>query len=301
VKQLILGLFLFGGLLAVATAAEPSGSQALSPLATANSQLPNWIQFNGEVRFREEGFLGNRFTEGQDDMYLLQRFRLGVQIKPLSWLQMYIQGQDSRVSFTDKANPAPYRDSADLRQAWIQLGQSEKGPATVRVGRQELAYGEERLVGASNWGNTARVFDAVKAQFRHGGYHLDAFAASVVVPEDHLYDRHSDGDNLHGLWGGFDHWIPGATLEPFAFWRLAPFVRTEEGATGKLDSKTTGIRWNGKLPHSFEYTTEMVLQRGSWGADSVQAWAGFWRLGRFFPNTRWQPHFRFEAMLTCGL
>jgi hypothetical protein len=53
--------------------------------------------------------------------------------------------------------------------------------------------------------------------------------------------------------------------------------------------------------NSFEYITEMVLQRGSWGADSVQAWAGFWRLGRLFPNTRWQPHFRFEAMLTCGL
>lgn len=295
-----LALLLFA--LPGAEAAEPPAPKA-PPTTTGliNEQLPKWIRLSGEVRFREEGFLGNHFAEGEDDMYLLQRFRLGVQLQPLPWLHGFVQGQDSRVSFNSRVSSAPpLQDSADLRQAWMQIGRGEKGAVNLRVGRQELAYGEERLVGAGNWGNIARSFDAVKLVLRHGGYHADVFAASVVVPSDHNFDRHRAADNLHGIYSGIESLVPGATVEPYVFWRISPLVRREAGGQGRLDTKTAGIRWNGKLLQNFEYTTEMVLQRGSWAGDSVSAWAGLWRFGRVFPSLRWQPRVRVEANHASG-
>ena len=50
-------------------------AHASSPTELVNAHLPSWVRLTGEARFREEGFLGNRFVPGSDDMYLLQRFR----------------------------------------------------------------------------------------------------------------------------------------------------------------------------------------------------------------------------------
>ena len=271
----------------VGPAAETRTLDPTSPLTPLNRQLPPWVRLTGELRAREEGFFGNRFTEGHDDMYLLQRVRLGVSLTPAPWLEAFAQGQDARVSFQSRIAAAPpYQDSADLRQAWVQLSRgTEERRVRLRVGRQELAFGEERLVGAGNWGNVSRTFDAVRLGFRHGGYSADVFAASVVAARDHAFDRHVDGDNLHGVYGSIRHWVPRAVIEPFAFWRLSQ--RT-------LDSKTFGVRWAGQLPAKFEYTMEIAGQRGSRGAADVSAWAGLWRLGRNFDGLRWKPGVRVE-------
>ena len=293
--------FTFLAVLLVASSAGTAAAADAVPPSTLNRHLPDWIRLSGELRAREEGFFGNRFVFGQDDMYLLQRVRLAVQLRPLSWLQFYVQGQDARVSFTDRVSAAPpLQDSADLRQLWVQVGESEKGFASLRVGRQELAFGEERLVGAANWGNVSRTFDAARLSLHAGRVRLDAFAASVVVPRDHEFDRHTDGDNLHGAYAAIQSVIPAASLEPFAFWHVAPRVRAETGTQGRLSSKTLGIRWNGQLPHAWEYTTEMALQRGAWGVDDISAWAGLWRIGRLLSDRGWKPRLRLELNHASG-
>jgi hypothetical protein len=284
------------------SAAPPENAQSYtSPSDVVNARLPEWVRFSGELRARGEGFFGNRFQAGNDDMYLLQRVRLGLQVQPTQWLKFFAQAQDSRVSFTNRVAPAPpYQDSVDLRQAYVQFGGSESQLLDIRVGRQELAFGEERLVGASNWGNVARSFDAVRVGIHRGGYRLDAFSASVVVPRDHAFDRHSDGDNLHGLYGDIAGWVPRAKVQPYLFWRLAPSVTAESGFRGRLDTKTYGVRWSGDLPQKVEYTMELAGQTDSSAGEDTQAWAGFWRIGRQFESLPLQPRFRLEVNHASG-
>jgi hypothetical protein len=139
----------------------------------------------------------------------------------------------------------------------------------------------------------------VKLVVQHNGYGATIFASSVVTARDHVFDRHVDGDNLHGVYGSLTRLIPQATVEPYAFWRVAPRVSAEAGV-GRLDSKTSGVRWAGKLPYATEYTAEMVMQRGSWGGDTVSAWAGFWRIGRAFGQSQWRPTLRLELNHASG-
>jgi hypothetical protein len=42
------------------------------------------------------------------------------------------------------------------------LGEWDGHPAYVRVGRQEIALGSQRLVGSPEWGNMRRNFDGVR-------------------------------------------------------------------------------------------------------------------------------------------
>src|SRR5207248_1522839 len=51
--------------------------------------------------------------------------------------------------------------------------------------RQELVYGDERLIGNFDWNNFSRTFDAVKLRFQdtNRAFWVDAFAAHVVTIE----------------------------------------------------------------------------------------------------------------------
>jgi len=60
--------------------------------------------------------------------------------------QQYVVVSDPEV----KAKPKMPAD-------WYQAYQ-----ASLKIGRQELIYGDERLIGAFGWNNIGRVFDAAK-------------------------------------------------------------------------------------------------------------------------------------------
>src|ERR1041384_152040 len=96
--------------------------------------------------------------ENANDFLLLRtRFHLGY--SPTDWLTMFGEGQNSS-STGDKRNPNPQSDGPfDLYQGYVRLGGTKDLPLSLKVGRQELAYGDERLVGVSDWDNMGRVFD----------------------------------------------------------------------------------------------------------------------------------------------
>lgn len=271
------------------------------PSDQLNQLLPAWLRFSGEYRARWEGFDHLGFRDQNEDLFLLNRFRINMTIAPTPWLRLVTQGQDSRV-FGKKPSTAStsYKDSLNLRLAFLEIGEMEKRPATLRVGRQELNFGDQRLVGSSNWGNVSRSFDAVRATMRLPGYRLDVFASSVVQPHDGQFAHHTQGNDLHGAYGSMDKLVPMGTVEPYIFWRLNPRVTAERGTPGKSDFYTTGLRWVGKLPLRFDYNTEMAYQFGSVSSDHVKAWAGHWQVGHTVDRYRWKPRLIAEYNYATG-
>lgn len=244
-----------------------------------NQDLPRWLRLGGELRGRMEGITGGGFGDN-DDAYWLNRVRLNMTLIPNGWLKLQFQAQDAQVfGRNPKPDSPPFEDTMDLRTAYVELLDPENKSLGIRVGRQELVFGEQRLLGHVSWLNTARTFDAVRATVRYRGYRLDAFAAAVVNIREGEFNKRSDGNNLHGVYGSMSSLVPKAIVEPYAFWRLAPRSTTELGTTGNLDFKTIGLRWTGKLPAGFDYGTEVAGQVGSLGSDEIRAWAGHWLLG----------------------
>jgi len=294
-KNLLLLLALTGG------CALAQDASTFSPTDAVNNALPYWLHFGGEERMRLEGFSGGGFRPDNSDTYLLNRFRFNMKLLPKSWLKFQFQVQDARVWFkTQKPYGPPYQDTWDLRLAYVELGDSEKGVVGLRVGRQELGFGDERLVGSTPWNNTARSFDAARATLRHGKFRVDVFASTVVVLQDGQVGSDQPGNNLHGIYGGMENVIPNSTIEPYVFWRLSPRLKTESGSLGNLDSKTTGVRWVGTLPANFDYGTEMAIQRGALGTDSVRAWAGHWVAGYTLTGLRMKPRLMVEYNYASG-
>lgn len=270
------------------------------PTDALNRELPRWLNFAGDERLRLEGFSGGGFQPGNNDLYLLNRLRFAMTLRPAAWWKIVAQTQDARVWGSDqKPYGPPRQDTWDLRQAYAELGDPGKNPVVLRAGRQEISLGGERLVGVSQWQNVGRTFDAVQLLMHYRQLSLTAFSASVVVLHDGEVGSATAGNNLHGLYGSIAGWIPNSTLEPYFMWRLQPNVRSELGPLGHLDMKVSGARWLGKI-RALDYNTSIVIERGSVAADQVNAWGGHWLLGYSFPNLAGSPRLVAEYNYATG-
>jgi hypothetical protein len=285
------------------TAFDGDKSEAwLFPVQSLNQALPRWLRFGGEYRSRIEGEDGIKYTT-TNDTYLLSRFRFNMTIQPAKWLTFFGETQDSRIFFNQHVPDAvPYQNTWDIRQAYVQLGSSTEGWADAIVGRQVLAFGDERVIGPSDWVNAGRTFDAARLDVHQTGYKVSLFASSVVIGVDGAMDHHLQGNNLYGVYGSFKNAIPAATLEPYVLWRLAPASAglPETASRGHLNETTIGVRLAGALPAAFDYEIEMDRQAGSLGPNSIRAWAGYWSVGRTFRNVSAAPRIFIESNYASG-
>ncbi|MCC7496795.1 MAG: alginate export family protein [Bryobacterales bacterium] len=247
--------------------------------ADATFGLPSWLTAGAEIRGRMEGFNHIRFDPSRSDDYYLHRLRLNLGIQAAPWLRFFVQGQDARALGYDNPVPSTVADSFDLRQGYFELGDTGKGRVGLRAGRQELAFGEERLVGATDWGNVARTFDAVRLSWQQPGMRLDGFASSVVVPVQGKFDRPHFNNKFHGVYSSFDRMVPEGVWQSYLFLKTTSHAIGELGHGGNARVYTFGLHGKGKLPRRFDYNLETAAQAGHVSGDPVHAWASFARLG----------------------
>jgi hypothetical protein len=266
------------------------GSAPLRPSLSEkfNEMLPSWLRFSGEFRERFEDYSGGGFKPDSKNDYVLQRIRLGMRIMPVRWLRFFIQMQDARVFGITPALP-PNQDTTDVREAYFQIGNPEGEGFTIKAGRQELSFGNNRLIGDSWWSNVSRSFDAVRATYQQGRLRIDAFAASVVIVRDGVLNHHNRGNDLYGLYGSVRDVIPRSTLDLYELWHVQPGYSIVGLKPVHLNQWTTGFRWVGLLPGNFDYRTEMAIQRGEAGTAGIDSWMGHWVLGYMFRNAHATP------------
>lgn len=267
-----------------APAAQPAPAPKPPVFNRANEVMPSWLRIRGEFRERMEGFDGAGFVEGREDLYYLSRVRLNATVIPTRLFSFQVQAQDARVA-RKTVGPigTPFKAPFDLRMAFADVGDA-KTPVAVRVGRQELVYGEQRLVGHVSWLNAARTFDGAKVTFRTPAFSVDAFGASVVRIVDGAFDKSGNGNRFAGAYATTTKLIPLGAVEPYIFWRRDVNLRTETATFGDLRHTTMGVRLAGRMPGRLDYGVEMAAQRGSLGTDNVEAWAGHWQLRESLPG-----------------
>jgi len=243
-----------------------------APASLLNRQLPMWISFGLEERFRYEGYHNGSFKLHNNDSYILLRSRLAMTIRPVAWLKLMTQLQDSRPFMQKPPWGPPNLNASDLKLAYAELGDPEK--QWMRVGRQMINY-NNTIIADSEWRNQARSYDAVVTNLHYRQFRLGLFAASAVIPLAEGISHHQEGNNIYGAYGGIDHIIPNSVLEPFVLWRVQPSVAIETTAkikTGRQDEKAYGVRFKGSVVKSLDYSAEWIGERGTDGPNSINAW-----------------------------
>lgn len=148
-----------------------------------------WVTGQERLRleYRENNVTFNNKLDKDTDLWLLQRSRFGLGVKPCDWVRVYGELQDAR-EIDSQRFPAPplndanlEEDTIDWRQGWVEIANYKEFPVGFKIGRQELSYGDERLIGSFDWNNAGRVFDAVKFRWQGSNFWVEVFAGDVVL------------------------------------------------------------------------------------------------------------------------
>ncbi|MGA2890487.1 MAG: alginate export family protein [Terracidiphilus sp.] len=272
---------------------QPSGK--VEPLQLAN--LPKWATLDMQLRAREENQSSDDYTSGNNAVYVLTRVWGGLELRPAKSLTAYIQFVDAHALglplFYVASNQ---RDIFDDRQAFLEYHARN---VQVIAGRQEFRYGDERLVGISNWTNTSRTWDGFLGRIGDKN-RMDLFSTSVVAIHATSLDKHGAGLTFHGAVGTITTWVPHTVVQPFVYIKAFPRVESQQSTFGTETEVTPGAEVSAKFLGGFYFDTLGAIQRGSYANDSIQAGAGYVKAGYGAEKVVWKPRLAGEYDYASG-
>jgi len=282
-----------------------------------NKHLPQWLEMDLQLRHRYEWMSDFDFNEKVDDNkgFSLWRTRLSLGLKPNEVFELFYQFQDARISNDSiPGSKAAYENWGETRQLWVEanfdklsLGNVGLKKVAMRLGRQELTYGAQRLLGAFDWSNVSQTFDAGKVMLDFGDKNLrvDIFGGGktpVKSPRemDGFYDGFAN-DMIGGYYATYSK-DKNFLFDQYVIRRDTDGKTISFGQTGdgEVEDYTIGGRVKGKFgTSSWDYELEVAKQVGHSGRLDVDAQMAVGIIG-YTLSGNWKPRASFEFDYASG-
>ncbi|TWU21763.1 alginate export family protein [Bythopirellula polymerisocia] len=237
------------------------------------------------LRYHHERGMGQqagatRFEPTTND-FVLTRTRLYGNWQVNECVRFYTEGIYAADGANSEYIPRPIdRNFGDFLNAFVDLKLLES--TTLRVGRQELLYGNQRLISPLDWANTRRTFEGAKVMIKTGDWETDIFYTHYVPVLPNELDRADYDQPFYGCYlsySGFENF----TVQPYyiGYDNNNPPIVGSGGpiaGSGDFSLHTFGIRINGGID-DWLFEMEGGPQLGRQSALGVNQEAGFCTCG----------------------
>ena len=179
--------------------------KGLSHLKNISLRNKNYISFGGELREQFQIYRNINFGDVPPTYkkisanQLWHRLMLHSNIELGNHFRFFIQLNNTlRLVNNNPVVPEIDENQLSLHQAFAEIKLKH---LKFRLGRQELFYGNHRLLTVREGPNTRQAFDGlvIKKAFKNGG--LDFFAVSKVISRQYVFDDQSFKEGLIGIYG----------------------------------------------------------------------------------------------------
>ncbi|MEW6433056.1 MAG: alginate export family protein [Myxococcota bacterium] len=210
---------------------------------------------------------------GDHELGVDQRARVTVRGSAFGRVGVYVELQDVRV-WGSEPNTVTTTPNTGLHQGFVDWKATDW--LDVRVGRQELSYGEDRLIGNLDWAQSARAFDGVFVRFAPSATTtVDAFAMMLRPP---AWVTPTAGQRLHNsgqfFYGAYGRLRPSKALgvDAYALGLHNDAGTASSGPGPDTNLATLGARvaWS---PGALALVGEGVFQSGQQGSALILAGA----------------------------
>ncbi|MFN0117776.1 MAG: alginate export family protein [Elusimicrobiota bacterium] len=226
------------------------------------------ITFSGEFRLRPEYKKNADFNKATKDTQSFVGSRLRISGAGLAAedIAVKVTFQDTRNWGEEPGSGAvngltDSGEAIDIHEGFVDFQNFLKTPFSFRAGRQELSFGDQRLIGSFGWNNQGRAFDAFRLMYVGNQFMVDAWTAKRKENNATTAGVPSNDRDFSGIYGTMKPVFPGALLDVY-------FLHDREGdTTGNAEPKnvyTYGLRLSGKNGF-IDYTVEAPFQFGQNG------------------------------------
>jgi len=263
-----------------------------------------YISLGGETRLKYERYDEPVFNQqpADDNGFLLRRYLLHADLHATPYFRVFGQLQSSLEDHRNGGSRPTDRDELDLHQGFFDVATpwGDENEVTLRAGRQEMAYGSQRIISVRESLNNRLAFDAIRVLTRFGMWHLDAWGANPVEIDPDVFDDRRIEEIV--FWGGHLTgplpFVPGLHAD---FYYLGLSRENAMFARGTADEirHSLGARLFGKHD-ALDWNFEFVGQFGSFGDDDILAWTAASDTGWTFPNAPAKPRVFLRADIASG-
>lgn len=263
------------------------------------------LSLGGELRERFENYSAANFgVPGKTaDGYLLHRLLLHADLRASEYFRGFLQLGNQLAPGKTVAAP-PYADRLDVQQAFVDVRAPLTGDANadpdMRIGRQEMAFGSQRLVSVRDAPNVRRAFDGVRLGGAVDKVRIDAFVTRpVLLQAGNFDDRTNQGQGFWGLYATFPKsFIPASGLDIYYLGFENSRAVYSAGA-GVERRHSIGARAFGS-GNGWDWDWEALAQFGSLGQQDIRAWGVSTDTGYAFPVADWKIRGGFKATVGSG-
>lgn len=260
------------------------------------------VRTGGQIRQQYERFANENWGAEQpdDNGYWLQRYMWHVDARVSRLVRLYGEVKSGIERGRAGGPRPPDEDRLDVHQAFVDVSY---GPVIGRIGRQELAFGSQRLVSTREGPNVRQAFDAVSIIVAKGQWRVDGFGARYVRTEPGVFDDSSaTGPALWGVYAvhsterplerrsrGFDLYYLGYRRRHATF---------DQGQGRELRHSWGARVW--QTAGARDYNLEAVVQRGRFAHTDIRAWTVASDTGYRLERAPGRPRLGLRANVTSG-
>jgi hypothetical protein len=301
---LLLAILTTGGnLLAQTTNNDQQKAAAIAAdVKPAAEKKSDTLSFWSELRLRYElqdnynyKNYGDTLTNGEYEDFMLARLRAGLAYNPLDFLKISVGAQYAG-AWGESLNEEDFynkefgkenntlEESPELFDCYVEVTDPFVKIATLKVGRQQLAYGDTRVFTTGNWSNTTTwLWDAAKLSLKYQKHFLDIYYGQTEIHEsDQLSVLHKEGYESYGFYGHVQiaALFKEIGIEPFGLTKKneqndneSYKSETSPAVYGDLDSYFYGARIYGKDLYGFDFDATYIKEGGDYSTDEIDAYA----------------------------
>ena len=277
----------------------PADSPARFKFIPLTADRDVWLSVGGEARQRldsiDHGQLGlgaaSEYPTAQTRIYLHVDAHLGASVR--------VFGQ---LSYADEGGRRPFdrafdESAPDLQQLFVDL--APHPGFRLRLGRQELPLGDQRLSEVRETYDLRRSFDAARLDLTVGPTTVTAFRGDLIINRpDAFDDRRQPGEVFQGVYIAAPAGRFGDGLDLFWLSRERNRSVYTEGAA-KERRETLGARLHG-LSGDLDYNLYALVQTGRFGGAPIRAWAGSVDAGWTVKTWPWTPRIGLRVDVASG-
>jgi hypothetical protein len=270
------------------------------PLSSANHNIN--LSIGGEIREQLRMYSHVNYGDvdsgvSDKDVYLLQRYLLHADLHLGRHLRLFGQLNSNHATAKNTVGHTD-RDMMGVLQAFADINSYGNIPMRLRIGRQELSYGVERILGTRDGPNIRQSFDGLRYTITFKRSVADFFVVYPMYNDFGYFDNSTNTDNLvySGLWSKPLNRF--GTLEIYFIGndRTMAYCRND---SAKENRQSFGIRLN-RYSHVFYYDAEAIGQTGMYGSSPIRAWQLSAVAGLRWNDLRMEPRIQVRIATASG-
>jgi hypothetical protein len=284
--------------------------------------LFDWGQFyfvslGGDIREQYEFVENDNFGLGSvnNNGYWLQRIMLYSDWHFGPFFRAFVQLKTSEEEGREPGPRPTDRKRLDFNQAFVDVSYprtvlpADQAYLTLRLGRQEIDFGDERLLAVREGPNTRQSFDGARLILNSSEGRVDVFALRVDPDETGYFDNDPSWSHAT-VWGVYSTFplttkstaakLNNISLDLFYIGFQHGGAQFNQGIGDELRHSVGGRLWRAHHINGLDFNLFGVYQFGSFSGKQISAFSAAIDAGYKFFNLPWAPRIAGSLQVSSG-